>query len=510
MDQKKGTKPGSMPRFTEGRLAASPSALLQQIVTGPGVMALRDPQRFKANIEVDLAHTVMLGEQGIIRREDAAAICGALLRLLEGGPEAISLDTSQDSTLFQVEEHLAQEVGPDVAGRMHTGRSRTDRDAAIMRLHLRNNLLEVVEALIGWQEALLIKGEEHYDTVLPGYTHMQAAQPITFGHHLVAQFWLHLDDLDRLELAYVHTNVNPLGTASLAGTSWPLDRDRTQELLGFTSSTENARVSRTYIYRAEVASAYATLMTTLHYLASDLYIWYSHEFRMVEPADEHSGSSSIMPQKKNPPVWEHTRVTARHAAGWTSSALAALMGSSSSDSSLEPPEIEGYGPIVTGVLRINKEVLERLIVDKDRMLELVTEGFSTANNLADVLVRERGLPFRQAHNIVARLVRLCMLENRPPDAVDPALLDQAAREVNEAPPRLDQATLREALDPVHFVHSRVTRGSANPKDVRRQIELGREALEGRRAWLREAQIRVEGADATMKSAIAKLGPLVES
>ena len=496
----------STPRFAEGRLAAPPTELIQRMIIGPGVMLLKDPQWFTAELTVDLAHTVMLAEQGIITRENASAICGALLKALENGPESIHLDTSRDGTLFQIEAYLSEEIGPDVAGRMHTGRSRTDRDATIGRLYLRNQLLDVVEALLQWQEALLKKGEEHYDTVLPGYTHLQAAQPITFGHHLMGQFWLHVDDLERLELAYKHANVSALGTASLAGTSWPLDRERTRELVGFDSCTENARVSRTYIYAADITGAYATLMATLHYLISDLYVWASHEFRMVETADEHSGSSSIMPQKKNPEVWEHIRVIARHAGGWTSSALAALMGASSSDSFLLPPEIQRYGPLVAGLLKVNTEVLERMKVDKQRMLELVREDFSAANDLADLLVRERGLSYREAHGMVGRLVRLCIEQQRTPDQADSTLLDQAAREVGVPAPDLGDSAVKQALDPVHFVHTRVTRGGANPEDVLRQVELGRSILEGHRSWLRAARGRVEEADAELRRAIARLTP----
>ncbi len=497
-------KPGPEGSFSEGRLAAPPSELFQRILTLPEVMSIRDPERFTAELTVDIAHTVMLGERGIIAPRDASAICGALLKAIEKGPGSIPLDTSKDSTLFQIETYLAQEIGVDVAGRMHTGRSRTDRGAAIMRLYLRDQLLDVVDALLGWQDALLEKGERHQETVLPGYTHMQAAQPITFGHHLLAQFWLHVDDFDRLQLAYRHTNVNALGTASIAGTSWPLDRSRTEELLGFDGSTENARVSRTYIFRAEIASAYATLMATLHYLASDFYIWFSHEFKMVEPADEHSGSSSIMPQKKNPYVWERTRVLARHASGWPASALAALMGASSSDSFLESPEIESYGSRVAGLLRINAEVLERLRVDEERMLDLVRQEFSTANNLADVLVRERAMPFRQAHSVVGRLVRLCVQGAVAPSEVEPELLDQAAAEVGVTPPALDPDAIRQALDPVAFVHSRTTIGSTNPRDVRRQINLARVTLEGHRVWLGQVEEKARTAGIALRTAIDRL------
>lgn len=492
------------PRFTEGRLASPPSALFQEIITNPEILPFREPKRFAAELTVDLAHTVMLAERGIIKVKDAAAICVALSRALEVGPEAISLDTSKGSSLFQIETYLEGEIGADAAGRMHTARSRTDRGAAIMRLQLRDQLRCVIHALLTWQETLISKGEEHYDTVLPGYTHLQAAQPITFGHHLLAQFWLHVDDVERLQLAYRHTNVNPLGTASIAGTSWPLDRGRTQELLGFDASTENARVSRTYIFRAEVATAYATLLTTLHYLASDLYVWFSEEFGMVEPADQHSGSSSIMPQKKNPYVWERTRVTARHASGWPASALAALMGATSSDSFLEPPDVESYGPAVSGLLLINAEALQFLKIDKERMLELVKRGFSTANNLADVLVRERGMSFRDAHQIVARLVRLCVDQDRSPTDVDSSLVDLAAHEVGIDPPGLGTEALREALDPVAFVHSRTTIGGASPQDVQRQAKAAHLLLDTHREWLANENAKAKQAEATLQGAISAL------
>ena len=504
MNDGKSKTPGQSSNFSEGQLEVPPTDLFQQVLTLPEIGALDDQERFDAELHVDIAHTVMLGEQEIISPSDAAAICGALVKALEKGPRAIPMDPSKDSTLFQIESYLANELNPDIAGKMHTGRSRTDRGAAIMRLHLREQLLQVIESLVCWQEALLKRGEETYEVVLPGYTHMQAAQPITFGHHLLTQFWLHGDDMDRLQSAFKHTNVNALGTASIAGTGWPLDRTRTQELLGFDSCTENARVSRTYIFRAEIASVYALLLATLHYLTSDLYIWFSHEFRMVEPADEHSGSSSIMPQKKNPYVWEKTRVSARHASGWPGSALAALMGASSSDSFLEPPEIERYGPRVSGLMRLNAEVLERLMINKKRMLELVKEQFSTANNLADTLVRERGLPFRAAHNIVGRLVRLAVNKGLLPGGVGPELLDQSVEEVGVAPPRLDPETIYQALDPEAFVRSRATFGSTNPEDVRRQIDAGRRNHHQWQDWLADRKERSSAARDKLYKAVADL------
>jgi argininosuccinate lyase len=373
-----------------------------------------------------------------------------------------------------------------------------------MRLQLRNQILDVIEALLDWEEALIAKAEEHYDTLMPGYTHMQQAQPITLGHHLIAQFWLHGDDFDRLQLAFRHTNINCLGTASLAGQSWPLNRQRTTELLGFDTPTQNARVSRTYIYRAEVATAYATLMATLHYLASDFYIWYAHEFRMVEPSDEHAGSSSIMPQKKNPYVWEHTRVMARHASGWPASALAALMGASSSDSFLEPPEIERYAKPVIGYLRINTETLKRLIVSQDRAAELAREAFTTANNLADALVRTRGIDFRTAHGIAGRLVRICVNEGILPAQVDSALVDRASQELGMPPLELADSLVQEALDHRSFVQSRVTLGSANPKDVLRQVREARKVRRKQQRWFQKVKAQVEEAQAKLQAAAAQL------
>ena len=498
-------EPRTASRIVEGRPASSASPLFEQVISRPGSMALRNPERFAAELKLDLAHTVMLAERGIISREDAAAICAALLKAVEKGPEAIPIDPSRGSTLLQVDAYLAQEVGQDLAGRINLGRSRTDRELCIMRLPVRHHLLQVVEALVRWQEALLSKGEEHADSVMPSFTHMHPTHPITFGYHLLAQFWLHLDDLERLELAYRHTNVNSLGTAYTAGTSWPIDRERTQELLGFDCCTENARVSRSFTYRAGIVSAYATLMATLHSLASDLYVWSSRQFSIVEPADEHSGIGSIMPQKRHAYVWERTRSAARHAAGWTSSALATLMGASSSDSWLEPAEVERYGPVLADLLRLNAETLLALKVDKGRMLQLAREDYlSTGDQLVDVLVRERGLPFHKARQVVASLTGLCLQEGLTHDAVESELLDRAAVEVDAAPPKMGTKALREALDPVCFVRSRVSRGGASPDDVRRQARLGREALDGHKGWLREAQDSLAEADAKLKRAVASL------
>ncbi|MBI4271810.1 MAG: hypothetical protein HY615_15850 [Candidatus Rokubacteria bacterium] len=174
----------AIPRFNEGRLGTAPTPLFASVVNAPGVLQLRDPERLRADLTVDLAHTVMLSEQRVIPRAVAAKICGALLRALELGPDAIALDTSRDGTLFQIESYLASQVGREVAGQMHTGRSRTDRDATIMRFHVRAHLLDVIDALIVWQRVLVDQAAAHVDTVMPGYTHLQPAQPITLGHHL--------------------------------------------------------------------------------------------------------------------------------------------------------------------------------------------------------------------------------------------------------------------------------------------------------------------------------------
>ena len=225
---------------------------------------------------------------------------------------------------------------------------------------------------------------------------------------------------------------------------------------------------------------------------------------MVEPADHHSGSSSIMPQKKNPYVWERTRVTARHASGWTASALAALMGATSSDSFLEPPEVETYGPLIEGLLKINTETLQHLGVDRDRMLNAARRSFATANHLADLLVRERGMPFREAHSIVGRLVRVCVERGIAPTEVDSGLLDRAAEEVGAAPPGLEPDIVREALDPVSFVNSRVTLGGASPEDVRRQIGAARRLLESHRAWLTDVDAKVEESREALRRAVAAI------
>ncbi len=256
-----------------------------------------DRRIFEADIAVDLAHTVMLREQGIISKEDGSKILGGLLRIRDEGME--KLDFSYEDIHISLESRLIDMVGEDVGGRMHSGRSRNDEVATCIRLALREDLAGLLEEIYALRNTLLILAEKHINTLMPGFTHLQHAQPTTFAHHLCAHEAALDRDFDRALDAFSRVNLCPLGAAAFASTGFNLNRKRTQELLGFEGLLENsmdAVSSRDFLI--ECASVFTNLMINLSRMAEELVIWSSSEFSFIELDDMYASTSSIMPQKK--------------------------------------------------------------------------------------------------------------------------------------------------------------------------------------------------------------------
>ena len=455
---------------------------------------------FPQSCQVDLAHTVMLAERGIIPTGDAARIL-AVLREIEGlGAEGFPVDAEAGSLLLQVEAYLFERLGEEVGGKMHTGRSRWDRDRAIWRLYARDRALEAMRLLLGLQEAIIGLAERHVDTVMPGYTHLQHAQPWTFGHYLMSFFSALRRDLGRLRLGYGNANLNVLGSAAQAGTSWPVDRRRTAELLGFDGLLLNSREVFREDYKVDLLAALAQTLSDLNELASDLLVWSSHEFRMVESSDAYAGSSSIMPQKKNPTALETVQQRAALGIGYLMAGLGGLRAVGTLRS--------GYAETLAGALDTAEEALdimtgivETLVVHGDRMRELSGACWSTASELADTIVREAGISFRRAHHVVARLVRTAMEEGVGPGEVTGGMVDRAAEEMLGLPLGLGDDVVRRALDPVEFVKTRVTEGSVNPGEVAAMIADSKRMLEEDRAWLEKRERGRREAEEEMDEAI---------
>jgi len=465
-------------------------------------------QYFPNEVKMDRAHTVMLAERGIIADAEAAAILGVLARVEARGIDPATIDGSKSTVFWYVEAALIDELGIDLGGKMHTGRSHNDILPTLSRMTARDRLLVLFERVLALRAALRNQATAHVDTVMPGYTALQHGQPWTFGHYLLGWDHAFARDFERLQGAYRHTNRSSLGASALAGSSWPLDRDRTAALLGFDGIVRHARDAGfgTKDYVAEILAAIGIAMSNLSTLCADLYLWSSYEFGMVEIADGFCGTSSIMPQKKNAWALDWTRGAAGNSVGYFGSCLAALRGSSSTDAMAQEypdwpladacTEACDYLDLVTGVL-------ESIKVNRALMAERASANWTTASNLADAIVRHGGFSFRSAHGIVGRLVREAGLAGRGPHAVDTAFLDQVAMQVAQRPAGLTEEQLRAALDPQGFVNTRVTAGSVHPDEVRAMLAEAGEQAGADAAWFGAARAQVVRAAAMLDAEVAR-------
>lgn len=489
--------------LTEARLGTPPAAALIKYHDLPGLA--REMRHAREFNQVDLAHTVMLAEQGILPRDVASAILKGLLELRDMAPSEIPMDPIKGSFLLQVEAFLFSRMGEDIGGQMHTGRSRIDQGTTVRRLYERNRLLDVVERLNLFRAALIDKAARHTRTIMPGYTHMQQAQPWVFGHYLLSIATRLTEDFERLTQTFDRVNLNPLGAVGLAGTSWPLDRNRTTELLGFGAVLENSKLGREAFYAADAIAALSFVMATLNDLATDLHIWSSSEFGFVESDDAYCGTSSIFPQKKNPAGLETVKKAAGGSVTWLASALATFRSEGTGDQAMRDlPLIDDALETTEGMLDLLTGIIATLIVHEARMREGLQGSWCTASNLADVIVRGTGLSFRQVHHVVARLVRICMSEGVPPSAVTAELLDRAARETIGKTIAIEEEALRRALDPEVFVETRITAGSVSPAEVDRMLGLARDRLVHDDAWLAGERTHLATAAERLESAIDAL------
>jgi argininosuccinate lyase len=486
--------------LAEARLSAPPSERMVKYHDWPQLD--REKRMFREFLAVDLAHTTMLVEQGIITRETGRAILGQLAELEAIDAADFPIDVSRGSFLLQVEAYLFRAIGEDVGGQMHTGRSRIDQGATVRRLYKRNRILEVLGRILELQSVILEVAKKHSRTIMPGYTHMQHAQPWVFGHYLLSFSTRLHDSFERLSQSYLRVNRNPLGAVGLAGTSWPLDRARTTELLGFSAILENSKLGREAYYAADAISALAFVMADLNDLATDLHVWSSFEFGMVETHDAYCGTSSIFPQKKNPTALETIKKAAGASVTWGASGLAMFRAEGTGDQAVrELPLIDDALASTGAMLDLMAGVVETLTVHEKRMRSALAGSWCTASNLADEIVRSKGLSFRQVHHVVARLVRNCIARDVGPSQATGALLDDAAAETIGRAIGFGDAQVRAALDPQRFVETRVTLGGVSPAEVDRLLQAARADVEHDTRWLMGERGRIGEASRELKASV---------
>lgn len=370
-----------------------------------------DQELVKEDIEGSIAHVTMLGKCGILAEDDVSAIKNGLIILLEKARnDELQYSVANEDIHLNIEKLLIDEIGP-VGGKLHTGRSRNDQVATDMHLYLRHQVEEIMELLNELQDALVKQASEHVETIAPGYTHLQRAQPISFAHHLLAYYWMLERDKERLNDSMKRINMSPLGAGALAGTTFPIDRYYSAELLGFEKIYENsidAVSDRDFI--VEFLSNSSLLMTHLSRFCEELILWSTQEFRFVEIDDAFATGSSIMPQKKNPDMAELIRGKTGRVYGNLIGLLTVLKGTPLAYNKDMQEDKEGMFDTVKtvkGSLQIFVGMISTMKVNSVVMAKAVQQDFSNATELADYLA-SKGLPFREAHEVVGKLVLTCI------------------------------------------------------------------------------------------------------
>ena len=451
-----------------GRFAEGPSAIMREI----NASIPFDKALWRQDIAASKAHVAMLGAQGIVSDDDAKAISQGLDQVAEeyardGVPEDWDLEDIHMTT----ESRLAELIGP-AAGRLHTARSRNDQVATDFRLWVRDALDAMDAALRALQVALVTQAETHADSIMPGFTHLQTAQPVTLGHHLMAYYEMIERDRSRFADARARMNECPLGSAALAGTGFPIDRTATSETLGFKAPTRN---SLDAVSDRDFALDYlmATSACALHLsrLAEEFIIWASQPFGFVKLPDTLSTGSSIMPQKKNPDAAELVRGHAGRVIGCTTALMITMKGLplaySKDMQDDKPPVFEAASLMGLSVAAMTGMVADSSF-DTDRMRQAAELGFATATDLADWLVREADIPFRDAHHITGAVVKRA--------ESDGVALDQLSLEVlQEIDERIDDRVFK-ALSVEASVASRNSYGGTSPDQVRKQVTAAKARL----------------------------------
>ena len=453
-----------------GRFAAGPSAIMEEINASIGF----DQRLYAEDIRGSRAHAAMLAAQGIIDADDTRVIDEGLQTILgEIERGEFSFSPALEDIHMNVEARLRDLIGP-AAGRLHTARSRNDQVALDFRMWVRARLRDLDEALDALQRALLDRAEEHAETVMPGFTHLQSAQPVTFGHHMMAYVEMFGRDRRRVQDCLNGLDECPLGAAALAGTGFPVDRERTARSLGFSAPTRNSiDTVSDRDFALETLSLASICATHLSRFAEEIVIWATPQFGFVALPDDFSTGSSIMPQKRNPDAAELVRAKTGRINGNLVGLLTVMKGLPLAYSKDMQEDKEAVFDTVDALalsIAAMTGMVRGLGVKGGAMRAAAGAGFSTATDLADWLVREAGLPFREAHHVTGRAVALAEERGVGLEALDLESLQSIDRRVGEG--------ALGVLGVDASVASRTSFGGTAPKRVREAIAAWRKRLDG--------------------------------
>lgn len=430
-----------------------------------------DARMYRQDIKGSMAHAEMLGRQGIIPKDDAALIVktlGEILKDIENGKVEFSIDA--EDIHMNIETILTERIG-DAGKKLHTGRSRNDQVALDLRMYLRDESDELIKMLKNTMTVLLDLASAHLDTIMPGYTHLQKAQPVTFAHHVMAYFQMFSRDLDRLTDCRRRVNVMPLGSGALAGTTYPLDREFVAEKLGFDAVTSNSLdgvSDRDFVI--EFLSVLSMIMMHLSRFCEELVLWSSHEFAFVEMDDSYSTGSSIMPQKKNPDVAELIRGKTGRVYGHLMSLLTTMKGLPLAyNKDMQEDKEAAFDALDTVklCLPVFTNMVRTMKVNGEKMKQGAKGGFTNATDIADYLVK-KGVPFRSSHAIVGKMVARAVETNRDLDEFSLSEFQEFSDLIEE--------DIYNAIDVATCVAERNITGGPAKEQVQKEIEKGYEQL----------------------------------
>jgi argininosuccinate lyase len=450
---------------------------------------------------IHYAHLVMLAERGILEPLHARALRDALDSISVNAIRKTPYDGTCEDLFSYVERVLVEACGDDVAGRLHTARSRNDIDMTMYRLRQREFIVSLIEASVDLRAVLIDLATKHRDTLFAAHTHTQPAQPTTLAHYLLGVIEQLERDVARLRAAYASTNRCPLGSCAITGTGFPIDRQLTSDLLGFDGPTGNTYGSiATVDYLLESASAAAVLTTGLGRFVQDLLLWCTVEFGYLRLAEGFVQSSTIMPQKRNPVALEHARAIGSKALGQVSAIMLSVHNTPFGDVVDTEDDLQ---PLVAAMFRDARRAVTLVAAslrgaefDVARMAARAGAGGTTLTELADHLVREHRVPFRTAHAIAGRLNAAC--QTNDPDSLA-AMLQHASREALGAQVAVTAAELTEILSPRHFVDVRRTPGGPSPIETSRASDVAGAVLDTDRAWLVRTRAAITAADEHLRA-----------
>ena len=455
---------------------------------------------------INYAHLVMLAEQGIVTRAEAAAIRRSLDAIDVEAVRAIQYDGTYEDLFFYLDRLVSGNCGDDASGRLHTARSRNDIDMTMYRMQQRRWILGVVDSTLALRRALIPLAERYRDAVFAAHTHTQPAQPSTIAHYLLAVIEQLERDTARLQAAYRSTNQNPLGACAITGTGFPINRTRTTELLGFDGTTGNTYGSiATVDYLLESVSATSVLLVGLGRVVQDFLLWCTMEFGYLRLADGFVQGSSIMPQKRNPVALEHARAIGSKAVGQAAGLMLSAHNTPFGDivdteDDIQPLVAQMFKDATRAVSLVAAAMVDAEF-NVEKLAARANEHWITITELADTLVRDHKLSFKAAHTIAARLIAGATMA---PQVSLAGILRDVSNAVCGREVVYTDAELAAILSPKHFVEIRNTHGGPSPSETTRALGVSRNALGADEKWLTETRGRLTAADETLRSAAAAL------